>query len=91
MLIDFSDYEAKVTSTNANGTRYVKVYFPYVDLHVHSIRVVPLHEDIGKFVVYQPKIYTSKDEWKTPFELSRRSPLWQVIEEAAIEAAKETI
>jgi len=89
MHLDFSDYVARVTSTNENGTHYVKVYFPYVDLHVHSIRVITLHADIGKFVVYQPKIYTYNEEWKTPFELSRKSPLWKVIEAAAIEAVEE--
>jgi len=91
MLIDFSDYCAEVTSINDKGTYYVKVYFPHADLHINSIRVIPLHPDIGKFVVYQPKILNIKEEWKTPYELSRRSPLWQVIEEAAIEAVMESL
>ena len=91
MHIDFNDYEARVTSTNANGTHYVKVYFPYADLHVHGIRVIPLQPDIGKYVVYQPKILSINEEWKTPFELSRKSPLWRVIEEAAIEAVEESL
>ncbi len=91
MLIDFSDYRAEVTSTNVNGTHYVKVFFPYVGLHVNSIRVITLHADVGKFRVYQPKILNIHEEWKTPFELSRKSPLWQVIEMAAIEAVEESL
>lgn len=91
MLINFSNYRAEVTSTNANGTHYVKVVFPNVGLHVNSIRVITLHADIGKFRVYQPKIYSFNEEWKTPFELSRKSPLWQVLEMAAIEAVEEIL
>lgn len=89
MLIDFSEYKAVVTSTNANGTHFVKVSFPCIGLYVSGIRVVTLHEGLEKYKVYQPKLYTSKHEWKSDYEMANESPLWQVLVEAATEAVKE--
>lgn len=88
MLIDFNTYNAEVTERD-NGTYFVKLSFPDVGLYIHGIRVVPSKHYEGEYVIYKPQIQKIGGAWKTNYEYTNTSKLWQLLQELAMKSVEE--
>ncbi|HUD05393.1 MAG TPA: hypothetical protein VMR18_00515 [Candidatus Saccharimonadales bacterium] len=90
LVIDDNEAEAEVYKhdlTKHNTVRYlVKVSFPNVGLYISgvTVQISPLHPEEGLWV--QLPATRSGTRWYKPFETSKDSPFFKLVEAAALKA-----